>query len=90
LRLASYFGFSLTAISVLVAVGYFIAYLFNASSWTPGFATLVLLNLLSLGILSLFVGVLGEYFSQIYDQLKKSPMPIIETQRPDPARNDKT
>lgn len=82
LRLASYFGFFLTVFSLLAAVGYIIAYSLHADTWTPGFATLVLLNLLSLGLLSLFLGMIGEYISRLHDHIKKRYTPIIEDQLP--------
>jgi dolichol-phosphate mannosyltransferase len=59
-------------------VAYLIGRILGAP-WPAGFATLAVLILASLGITSMFLGIIGEYLGRIYQQLKGRPLTIIET-----------
>lgn len=78
LRLAAYCGF----ITFLCAFGFLFAYLigkvFFGQNWPQGFATLITLGLFSLSLNALFLGIIGEYIGRIYQQVKHSPITIIE------------
>ncbi|CAN5708041.1 glycosyltransferase family 2 protein [soil metagenome] len=78
LRVATYVGLSISAASVLAIGGYLVARLYYGSGWPPGFATLAILILLSLGLMAMFLGIIGEYLGRIYQQLKLNPLTIIE------------
>jgi polyisoprenyl-phosphate glycosyltransferase len=78
LRIATYFGAFVTALTGLGIISYLIAYLASANSWPSGFATIVLLLLFMLGTVSLFLGIIGEYVARIYEHMKASPKVIIE------------
>jgi len=48
--------------------------------WPPGFATLAILILSSISLNALFLGIIGEYLGRIYQQVKRRPMAIIESE----------
>jgi dolichol-phosphate mannosyltransferase len=78
LRLATYAGFVVSTLSVLTMIAYLGGRLLG-NEWPAGFATLAVLILASLGITSMFLGIIGEYLGRIYQQLKGRPLTIIET-----------
>ncbi len=78
LRLATYTGLALSVTSLLVMVAYIIARLTIGVGWPNGFATLIVVNLFSFGVLSVFLGIIGEYIGRIHEQLKDLPISIIE------------
>lgn len=78
LRISSYFGFLLTGLSMLMIMFYVITYFLGDQSWPKGFITLLVFQIFSLGIMSLFLGIMGEYIARIYAHQKKISEPIIE------------
>lgn len=78
LRIATYIGLLMFMISGALIVGYFAWKLVAESPWPAGFATITILILLSLGINSLCLGIIGEYIGRIYLQTKMRPISIIE------------
>jgi len=80
LRLATVMGLLLTLAAFAGAIFYAVGRIFFGADWPPGFATIVVLILLSMGLNGLFLGILGEYLARMYAQLKLVPDPIIETQ----------
>jgi polyisoprenyl-phosphate glycosyltransferase len=87
LRLANYFCLGLFVVTLLLAVGYLGTWLFVGHHWPPGFATLLILILLSACSNALFFGILGEYVARIFRQVKRSPLTIIEKEL-NPAETD--
>lgn len=80
LRLASLFGIFVSIVMVILIVGYgLLKILFNLN-WPSGFTTIVILILFGIAINALFLGVIGEYLGRIYQQVKKKPLTIIETE----------
>jgi len=77
LRFAAYFGFVVTGISLLFALVYLVSAI-ATQSWPPGFATLVVLGFLNIGIMSMFLGILGEYFIRVIEQVTIGPISVIE------------
>lgn len=67
--------------SIFSAVGIFV-YAFSrlvlGQDWPAGFATTTLLQFLSIGLNSIFLGVIGEYVGRIYRQVKVRPLVVIE------------
>jgi dolichol-phosphate mannosyltransferase len=47
-------------------------------SFVEGFATLAILITFLSGIQMLFLGIMGEYISRIYDEVKERPLYIID------------
>lgn len=77
LRFASYFGFVVTAVSLMAAFFYLAAAVVT-QSWPPGFATLVVLGFLNIGLMSLFLGIIGEYMIRVIEQVTIGPISVIE------------
>jgi polyisoprenyl-phosphate glycosyltransferase len=71
------FGFVTSFISILLAIAYFLLYLFSRLESAPGFTTLVLLVLVSIGVNAAFIGLLGEYIGRIYNNVRGAPTTII-------------
>jgi polyisoprenyl-phosphate glycosyltransferase len=86
LRIASYAGLIISAITALAVVGYIVARFVFGRQWPPGFTTLTVLILLSMSINAIFLGIIGEYLGRIFYQVKKSPHVIVERELPSPSR----
>ena len=84
LEFITLFGFLLSFLSVVAAMFYFAWFLLAARVPSPGFTTLVILVLLSIGVNAAFVGLLGEYIGRIFRNTREIPGPIIQ-QRIDSA-----
>jgi dolichol-phosphate mannosyltransferase len=78
LRFAAYFGFLLSTATTAVACGYVAVRLTIGSNWPAGFTTITIFILLSLGLNSFFLGILGEYLGRIYRQQGGSPGVLID------------
>jgi len=78
LRIATYLGLAISALTLLAILGYGSGRLFFGASWPPGFASIIILVLGSLGLNALFLGIIGEYLGRIYKQVKRRPLTIIE------------
>lgn len=77
LKLASYVGIVSAMISVVYLLVVVVQKLFFGIA-VPGYATIVVLMLL-LGGMQLFgLGILGEYLSKVYDQVKQRPVFILK------------
>jgi glycosyltransferase involved in cell wall biosynthesis len=80
LRIATFCGFSLSIISLLIALSYFVAKLVFWNSFSLGTAPLVI-GVFFLGAVQLFfVGILGEYIGAIHTQVHKRPL-VTEKER---------
>lgn len=80
LRLASFIGFGVSFISILIAIIYFFYKLLFWNNFQVGIAPLIIGIFLFGGIQLFFLGVIGEYIGAIYTQVKKRPL-IIEKER---------
>ena len=80
LRLASFIGFSVAAINLLVALGYFIYKLIYWNNFQLGIAPLVIGIFFFGGVQLFFLGIIGEYIGAIFTQVKKRPL-VIEKER---------
>ncbi len=79
LRVATFIGISVSFVAMLGAAYFIIAaLLYGRGSWPSGWATVTIGLLFSLGLNSLFMGILGEYLGRRYKQTKKRPVTIIE------------
>ncbi len=80
LRIATFFGFGLSAISLLVSVVYLVMKLVNWNKFPLGMAP-VLVGVFFLGSIQLFfIGFLGEYILSINSRIMKRPL-VIEKER---------
>lgn len=91
LQYITLFGFSVSALTVLLILIYLAIYLINYSAETRGFTTLVLLMLISIGLNAAFVGLLGEYIGRIFTTVRGGPTAVIaDCIDPIQGRPDKT
>jgi polyisoprenyl-phosphate glycosyltransferase len=80
LRLAAFLGFAMSAISLLIALVYFIAKLMFWNTFTLGMAPLVTGVFLISSVQLFFIGIIGEYIGSIHTQVMKRPL-VIEKER---------
>jgi dolichol-phosphate mannosyltransferase len=78
LRIASFIGFVVSILSIILSLIYFTGKLIYGSFWNPGFATTTILILFSLSLNALFLGIIGEYIGRMYYQVKNNPDVIID------------
>lgn len=80
LRLATMFGFAMSAASFMVALGYLIAKLAFWSEFRLGTAPILIGVFMFSSIQLFFIGILGEYIGSIHTQVLKRPL-VIEKER---------
>ncbi len=78
LRLASIFGFLVAILAVPLALMYVFLRLFLGVAMPAGFTTSVILELLSIGLNAIFLGIIGEYLGRIHMQLRQTPLTVIQ------------
>jgi polyisoprenyl-phosphate glycosyltransferase len=79
LRIATWLGIFVSSLTFILSFLYLLGRLFlNQFQWPAGFATTTILILLTLSVLSLFLGIIGEYLGRIYQQLKGRSTVVIE------------
>lgn len=80
LRLATFIGFGLSAVSVVIAIIYFILKLLHWNDFPAGM-TPILLGVFVIGSMQLFfIGLLGEYIMNMNARLMNRPL-VIEQER---------
>lgn len=72
------FGIWTSAAAIILALGYLLWYVFGSSPPTPGFTTLVLLVIFSLGVNAACLGLIGEYIGRIYSNVRSGPFTVTE------------
>jgi len=78
LRLATITGVIVTIITILLSLFYFSSKLIFDYPMPAGFATDVILQLLSISLNAIFLGVIGEYVARIHQQLRYTPITVIK------------
>ena len=78
LRIATAIGILIFFFSSVGICVYTFGKLFLGQSWPAGFATTTLLQLLSISLNSIFLGIIGEYIGRIYRQVKLRPLVVVE------------
>ena len=78
LRLITLSGFLLSAIAA-ITVGVLTVQAVYRGVPFPGFGSLICIMLIGFGVLTLFVGVVGEYLGLIYEEVKQRPNFVITT-----------
>ena len=79
LRIATFFGLFIGMLTFLLALGYAVARLVFDYGIPDGFATMVILELLSISINALFLGIIGEYLSRIHQNIQRRPVATIQS-----------
>lgn len=80
LRLAVFFGFSISILSILTGFIYFILKLIYWDEMSIGIAPIVIGSSLVFSVLLFFMGIIGEYIGAIYTQVLNRPM-VFEKER---------
>lgn len=80
LRMASFIGFSVAVLSLIVAIVYFIYKLVCWDSFSVGTAPLVIGLFFFSSIQLFFIGIIGEYIGAIHTQVRRRPL-VIEEER---------
>ena len=78
LRLATLVAALTGLTAVLLALIYFIGRLFWGNIWPDGLATMLLIQLFGIAMNAFFLGIIGEYLSRIYQQLRDMPITVVE------------
>jgi len=80
LRLATMLGFFLSAVSLVVAVGYLVAKLVFWNWFSMGMAPMVIGLFFFSSVQLFFIGIIGEYIGSIHTQVQNRPL-VIEKER---------
>jgi polyisoprenyl-phosphate glycosyltransferase len=78
LRLASYAGLAISVVLFLLGLFYTLGALIFGRSWPSGFATLIVVTLFGVSLNAIFLGIIGEYVSRIYQQVRFRPLVVVE------------
>ena len=76
LRLSIYLGFLFSTIALIAIIVVVIKYF--VSGFKPGWASIIVLILLSTGLLLTAIGVLGLYLGKVFEQVKQRPQYVID------------
>jgi hypothetical protein len=76
LRLATFSGFCLAGISLLIALAYLVYKLLFWNTFVLGLAPLVIGLFFFTGFQLIFIGIIGEYVGAILTQVKNHPLAI--------------
>ena len=80
LRLASFIGFGVSILSILVALIYLVYKLLDWNEFQLGIAPLVIGIFFFSGVQLFFLGIIGEYIGAIFTQVKNRPL-VVEKER---------
>jgi glycosyltransferase involved in cell wall biosynthesis len=80
LRMSSFIGFIVSFFSIFIAIIYFIYKLLFWSNFQVGIAPLVIGFFFFGGVQLFFLGIIGEYISAIFTQVKNRPL-VVEKER---------
>jgi glycosyltransferase involved in cell wall biosynthesis len=80
LRLATMAGFLLSAVSLLIALGYLFAKLFFWSQFAMGTAPILIGFFFFMSVQLFFIGMIGEYVGAIHTQVRQRPH-VVERER---------
>lgn len=92
LRLMTLCGFGLASLSLIVAIGYFLAKIFFWNSFNIGTAPLVIGLFFFSAVQMIFLGLIGEYIGTIQTQVRDLPL-VVEIERINfeaPSQSQKT
>lgn len=77
IRLCTYLGLGLSALSIVTAIVYLVLHLLFWKALIPGVAAIVFLVLIFSGVQLFFLGIIGEYIGAIHSQVRKKPFVVI-------------
>lgn len=76
-KLMQFAGFAISGLAILVAVFYFVWYLFAPERFPQGWATLIISIWFLGGIQMLFMGLVGEYVYRTFDESRARPPALV-------------
>jgi glycosyltransferase involved in cell wall biosynthesis len=77
LRLAMYFGFFASFVSLALIVYFVLERLFGPGNLPRGWASTIVVILFLGGVQLICIGVIGEFIGRIYDEVKQRPLYIV-------------
>lgn len=80
LRMASFLGFGISFMALLLA-GYYLVKRILVGLEPRGFATLIVAIFFMAGIQIITVGIVGEYVGRIFDEVKRRPLYVLRRTR---------
>lgn len=80
LRIATFLGFSVAVLSLLIAAGYFVYKLIFWQRFVVGVAPMVIGIFFFSAVQLFFIGIIGEYIGAIFTQVKNRPL-VVEKER---------
>lgn len=80
LRIATFFGFVLSLMSLLSGCGFLIGKILFWDTFQAGIAPMLIGNFFFFGVMLFFIGILGEYVGAIYTQVLARPR-VYEAER---------
>lgn len=80
IRLATFAGFTLSGLSMLIAFAYFLAKVIFWDSFSIGTAPIIIGIFFFASVQLFFIGILGEYIGSIHTQVMKRPL-VVEKER---------
>ena len=80
LRLATFFGFAMSGVSLLVSLGYLVAKLAFWDRFVLGTAPILIGFFFFASVQLFFIGILGEYINSIHIHVRKLPL-VVERER---------
>lgn len=79
LRMATYFGFLTSGLSVLIIIAKTIQhFIFHQGDWLPGWASLFFSIVFLGGVQLITIGIIGEYIGKIFKEVQKRPQFLIK------------
>ena len=77
LRLATYFGFTASAVALVLLLYFLFERLFGPGNLPKGWASTIVVILFLGGVQLICLGVIGEFIGRIYDEVKQRPLYIV-------------
>jgi polyisoprenyl-phosphate glycosyltransferase len=77
LRVATYFGLAVSLASFVLGIWYVVQRLAGRADLVRGWASIVVIVLFLGGVQLLTIGIIGEYLSRIYDEVKQRPLYVV-------------
>lgn len=77
LRLATYFGFFVSAVSFVLGIAFIVERLTSTTYMARGWASTIVVILFLGGVQLICLGVIGEFIGRIYDEVKQRPLYVV-------------
>jgi polyisoprenyl-phosphate glycosyltransferase len=77
LRIATLIGFAMAMLSALYGAWLLVMYSVGGY-FPPGFASLILVVLVTSGLQLMFLGIFGEYLGSVFDEVKRRPLYVVD------------